>query len=150
METLGNIKNLQFSDPDVLKLSEDLSPSELAAMMKDFEQSAIEMGIPLAELPEIDDNIPLYSKEIEITFLETNYIILLEHKITLKIGEIPFQLFSDFPHIKTWAFITAWNPLPDILSKSQNDFRNNQLQAQLKEEAFKRLVKPKKVAGATA
>jgi hypothetical protein len=74
--------------------------------------------------------------KIENAFLETNYMILLENKIVLKIGEMPSRLFSEYPQIKTWAFITAWNPLPDILTKSENDIRNNQLQFQLKEEGF--------------
>jgi hypothetical protein len=74
--------------------------------------------------------------KIETSFLETNYLILLENKIVLKIGVMPSQLFSEFPQIKTWAFITAWNPLPDILTKSENDIRNNQLKVQLKEDGF--------------
>lgn len=74
--------------------------------------------------------------KIETAFLETNYIILLENKIALKIGDMPSQLFSEYPQIKTWAFLTAWNPLPDILTKSENDIRNNQLKIQLKEQGF--------------
>lgn len=75
--------------------------------------------------------------KIETAFLETNYIIILqENRIVLKIGEMPSQLFSEYPQIKTWAFITAWNPLPDILTKSENDIRNNQLKNQLKEQGF--------------
>jgi hypothetical protein len=74
--------------------------------------------------------------KIETAFLETNYIILLENKIVLKIGEMPLQLLLEYSQIKTWAFITAWNPLPDVLTKSENDIRNNQLNVQLIEEGF--------------
>lgn len=74
--------------------------------------------------------------KIETAFLETNYTILVENKIVLKIGEMPSQLFSEYPQINTWAFITAWNPLPDILTKTENDIRNNQLKIQLKELGF--------------
>ena len=74
--------------------------------------------------------------KMEIAFLETSYIILLEDKMVLKIGEIPERLLSDFSQIRTWAFITAWNPLPDILSKSENDRRNSQLKDQLINEGF--------------
>lgn len=74
--------------------------------------------------------------KIKTAFLETNYTILLENKIVLKIGEMPLQLFSEYPQIKTWAFITAWNPLPDILTKPENNIRNNQLKVQLKEHGF--------------
>jgi hypothetical protein len=45
-------------------------------------------------------------------------------------------LLSEYSQIKTWAFITAWNPLPEILTKSENDIRNNQLKVQLMEEGF--------------
>jgi hypothetical protein len=76
------------------------------------------------------------STQIEKAFLETNYIVQIENPIVLKIGEIPKQLLQNFPLLKNWAFITAWNPLPDILSQSENDFRNNQLQVQLKEDGF--------------
>jgi hypothetical protein len=74
--------------------------------------------------------------KIETAFLETNYIILLENKIVLKIGEMPLQLLREYSQIKTWAFITTWNPLPDVLTKSENDIRNNQLNVQLIEEGF--------------
>ena len=77
------------------------------------------------------------SNQIEQAFLETNYIAEIEdNPIVLKIGETPENLIQRFPKIKTWAFITAWNPLPDILTKSENDIRNNQLKIQLKEEGF--------------
>ena len=73
---------------------------------------------------------------MEQAFLETSYIVQTESPVVLKIGEIPTQLFQNFPEIKTWAFITAWNPLPDVFSRDQNDFRNNQLKFLLEEEGF--------------
>ena len=77
------------------------------------------------------------SNQIEQAFLETNYIAEIEdNPIVLKIGETPENLIQRFPKIKTWAFITAWNPLPDILTKSENDIRNNQLKIQLKDDGF--------------
>ena len=76
------------------------------------------------------------SDKIETAFLETNYIILLENKVTLKIGEMPSKLLSEYSRINTWAFITAWNPLPKILTKLENNIRNNQLKIQLNEEGF--------------
>lgn len=81
--------------------------------------------------------IKFNSNQIEKAFLETNYIVQIENNpIVLKIGETPNKLIQNFPQIKTWAFITAWNPLPDILAKSENDIRNNQLKVQLKQEGF--------------
>lgn len=74
--------------------------------------------------------------KIKTAFLETNYIILLRNQIVLKIGEIPQRLLNENSHIVSWAFITAWNPLPHILTKSENDIRNNQLKLQLINEGF--------------
>ena len=77
------------------------------------------------------------SNQIEQAFLETNYIAEIENNpIVLKIGETPENLIQRLPKIKTWAFITAWNPHPDILTKSENDIRNNQLKVQLKDDGF--------------
>ena len=77
------------------------------------------------------------TNQIEQAFLETNYIAEIENNpIVLKIGETPENLIQRFPKIKTWAFITTWNPHPDILTKSENDIRNNQLKVQLEEEGF--------------
>jgi hypothetical protein len=64
-------------------------------------------------------------------FIETSYIIHLKKEITLKIGEYPSELLNYFPKIESWAFITAWNPLPNILSIDQNKIRNSELLAQL-------------------
>ena len=69
--------------------------------------------------------------EIEQAFLETNYIIHLQGEIVLRIGEMPADLLKQLPLLETWAFITAWNPLPDILSKAENDVRNASLQRHL-------------------
>ena len=70
--------------------------------------------------------------QIKNEFLETSYLIHLEKEITLKIGEHPIELIKYFPKIESWAFITAWNPLPAILSIDQNNNRNSELLAQLK------------------
>ena len=71
------------------------------------------------------------TNEIEQAFLETNYIIHLQGEIVLRIGEMPADLLKQLPSLETWAFITAWNPLPDIFSKAENDVRNASLQRHL-------------------
>ncbi len=76
------------------------------------------------------------TNEIEQAFLETQYIIHLQSEIVLKIGEMPSDLLEHLPLIKTWAFITAWNPLPDILSKSENELRNAALQRHLIDHGY--------------
>ena len=76
------------------------------------------------------------STEIEQAFLETNYIIHLQGEIVLRIGEMPADLLKQLPSLETWAFITAWNPLPDILSKSENNLRNAALQRHLIDHGY--------------
>ena len=76
------------------------------------------------------------TNEIEQAFLETNYIIHLQGEIVLRIGEIPLDLLEQLPLLETWAFITAWNPLPDILSKSENNLRNAALQRHLIDHGY--------------
>jgi hypothetical protein len=73
---------------------------------------------------------------MEQAFLETNYIILIDEPIVLKIGELPEEMIQRFPTLKTWAFITAWNPLPDIYEKEENDKRNAQLKDILEQNGF--------------
>lgn len=78
--------------------------------------------------------------ELETAFLNTNYIILKNdvflEDIVLKIGEV-HDFSSTLHNLKEWVFITAWNPLPDILSKDQNEKRNAALLDQLKADGFK-------------
>jgi len=76
------------------------------------------------------------TKEIEHAFIETQYIFHLQSEIVLKIGEIPADLLEHLPLLQTWAFITAWNPLPDILSRAENDHRNAELQRLLIDQGY--------------
>ena len=76
------------------------------------------------------------TNEIELAFIETNYIIHLQGEIVLRIGEIPADLLAQIPFLETWAFITAWNPLPDILSKAENELRNAALRNHLIDHSY--------------
>jgi hypothetical protein len=73
------------------------------------------------------------SEELDLAFKSTNYIILknniFPNDIILKIGIIN-EIFQD-DLIREWAFITAWNPLPEILSFEENVERNNVLKEEL-------------------
>lgn|SRR5690606_39195964 len=68
-------------------------------------------------------------------FLNTTYRILesasVRKTIDLKIGSTNPDLNVIFPGVVSWAFITAWNPLPDILSYEENQKRSIQLQDEL-------------------
>jgi hypothetical protein len=71
--------------------------------------------------------------EIDLAFRSTSYIILkndiFPNDIILKIGII--NEISPDESIKEWAFITAWNPLPEVLSLEENVLRNNSLLTEL-------------------
>lgn len=77
--------------------------------------------------------------ELEAAFLTTNYTILksaiFKEDLVLKIGEIA-DFSSILPSLIEWVFLTAWNPLPDVLSTEQNEQRNNALLAELTESGF--------------
>jgi hypothetical protein len=62
-------------------------------------------------------------------FLNTTYRVLQSPFIDIKIN----QTNAEFNKLKNWAFITAWNPLPDILSLEENQARNRYLAQDLKQ-----------------
>jgi hypothetical protein len=72
-------------------------------------------------------------EENHLAFITTNYIILQNDifhiDVILKIGIIN-EINQDIL-IKEWAFITAWNPLPEILTLEENLERNNALLTEL-------------------
>ena len=80
------------------------------------------------------DNSERLSKEL--AFRNTTYIVKAENSlgtdITIKIGEIPTSLFSAIPLLENWVFLTAWNPLPNILTRDQNMARNQALFTDIK------------------
>jgi hypothetical protein len=62
-------------------------------------------------------------------FLNTTYRVLQTPFIDIKINQVATKLSE----LGNWAFITAWNPLPDILSLEENQFRNYQLGEDIKQ-----------------
>ena len=75
-------------------------------------------------------------KDLTAAFLETSYIAYLDTEIVLKVGQLPDTIVQNYPHIKSWAFITAWNPLPERLDAAQNKQRNDDLRAHLVQAAY--------------
>ena len=77
--------------------------------------------------------------ELEAAFLKTNYTVLkndiFKEEIVWKIGE-KNELSSALPSLIEWAFITAWNPLPEILSNEQNKQRNTAFITELNKNGF--------------
>jgi hypothetical protein len=72
----------------------------------------------------------MMNEEIHQAFLNTTFRIFSVPVIDIKINKITPEL----NHLNYWAFLTAWNPLPEILSEAENKRRNLEL-----EEDFKAL-----------
>jgi hypothetical protein len=68
--------------------------------------------------------------EYRIAFEQTNYLVFIndDETLLLKTNETNKHLLSFFPHLNSWAFITAWNPLPNILSLEENRERNKSME----------------------
>ena len=75
-------------------------------------------------------------EEIHKAFMSTNFIIqkndVFPDDIILKIGNV-HELNTN---IKSWAFITAWNPLPVILTYEENVAKNNSLLSDLTNDGY--------------
>lgn len=66
--------------------------------------------------------------DIHKAFLETNFRVQTKNgPVQLNINHMANELEQVMPHLKSWCFITAWNPLPQILDTKQNQDRNTQL-----------------------
>jgi hypothetical protein len=71
--------------------------------------------------------------ELNQAFLNTTYRVLQSPIIDIKIN----QTTKEFDMLENWAFITAWNPSPDILSLEENQNRNKQLEQDIKQLGLK-------------
>ena len=61
-------------------------------------------------------------------FKNTDYIANISDKvITINIGKTQTELDNLIKPVKQWAFITAYNPLPKILTDNENRIKNKQL-----------------------
>lgn len=78
----------------------------------------------------------MQTEDFDDAFMSTNYIILKNEiftdEIILKIG----SAHALNPNIQSWAFITAWNPLPTILTYEENINKNNSLLTDLTNEGY--------------
>jgi hypothetical protein len=76
-------------------------------------------------------------EEIHQAFLETRYIVHLDKDVILRIGGEGLELISRIPNLRSWAFLTAWNPLPDILSLSENQQRQARMEEALRSLGYR-------------
>ena len=71
--------------------------------------------------------------ELNQAYLNTTYRVLQSPLIDIKINQTNTKLNK----MENWAFITAWNPHPDILSLVENQSRNKQLEQDIKQLGLK-------------
>lgn len=75
-------------------------------------------------------------QQLHQAYLETTFRVLKSdtfvNLIDLHINKINNEIKLVAPRIKTWAFITAFNPSPVLFSSEENIIRNNQLATDLK------------------
>jgi hypothetical protein len=67
-------------------------------------------------------------QQIHQAFLNTTFRVISTPSFNIKINTI----IPEAQHLNSWAFLTAWNPLPEILSDVENKKRNQQLEDDLK------------------
>ena len=60
-------------------------------------------------------------------FLNTSFKVVTKPVFTIKID----TLVDEVQHLNSWAFITAWNPLPEVLSLEENRKRNQNLEEEI-------------------
>jgi len=64
------------------------------------------------------------TEQLQQAFLNTSYKVVAKTEFTIKIDTI----IPEVQNLNSWAFITAWNPLPEILSIEENRIRNKNLE----------------------
>ena len=69
-------------------------------------------------------------EETHQAFLNTTYKVKGNYNFDIKIN----SLVENANHLDSYAFITAWNPLPVILSLEENRKRNQKLENELTNE----------------
>ena len=68
-------------------------------------------------------------QELHQAFLNTSFQVLTNPHCTIKINALVPELSA----LNSWAFLTAWNPSPEVLSLEENRKRNQNLEEDLKE-----------------
>lgn len=76
---------------------------------------------------------------LDQAFRNTHYEVHTDTgHITIRIGQCP-PFPRDWPAMKSWAFLTAWNPLSKPLPREENRRRNAQLLAAIEKWNWKAL-----------
>lgn len=64
------------------------------------------------------------SDQLHQAFLHTSFKVLAKKEFIIKIDTI----IPEVQGLNSWAFITAWNPSPEILTLKENLYRNQNLE----------------------
>jgi Protein of unknown function (DUF3293) len=62
--------------------------------------------------------------EIHQAYLNTSFKVLFNQDVTIKIN----TFIQEIQYLHSWAFITAWNPYPEVLTLEENRKRNKNLE----------------------
>jgi Protein of unknown function (DUF3293) len=68
-------------------------------------------------------------QELHQAFLNTSFKVFIDPHCTIKIN----ALVPELSDLNSWAFLTAWNPSPEVLRLDENRKRNQNLEEDLKE-----------------
>ena len=71
-------------------------------------------------------------EETHQAFLNTTFKVKGNYNFDIKIDCV----IEKANHLDSFAFITAWNPLPEILSLESNQYRNIELKKDIEQLAF--------------
>ncbi len=64
------------------------------------------------------------TEQLHQAFLNTSFKVVAKTEFTIKIDIV----IPEVQDLNSWAFITAWNPSPEILSIEENRIRNKNLE----------------------
>ncbi|MBK6699263.1 MAG: DUF3293 domain-containing protein [Saprospiraceae bacterium] len=77
--------------------------------------------------------------ELKQAYLNTNYTInknsIIKEELIININKVA-NLKNALPELKEWAFITAWNPKSNQLSKLENEQRNAYLLDDIRSKGY--------------
>ena len=65
--------------------------------------------------------------QLHQAFLNTSFKVFIKPAFTIKIDALVLEV----QQFNSWAFITAWNPSPEILSLEENRNRNQNLEEEI-------------------
>lgn len=79
-------------------------------------------------------------QRLKSAYLQTNYVAEDKNeRIVIRVGEHNSALdkLLESYGIKTWAFVTAYNPFSELLTEKENQIRQKNLVEQLKKNNFR-------------